>query len=135
MADLEAVRQAMADALNTLPEMRAWPQVPDQLQSPAAVIEPDEVDWSTAMQRGHDKWTMLVRILVGIANSRAAQIERDKHFGGVKDVKDALESHVPLKDGTVAHDVFVSRARKFDTWTFGESVYLGVEIVVDVYAA
>lgn len=135
MASLGEVRQAIADALNTIDGLRATATL-EQVQAPMAVVEPDRVDWRTAFQRGHDTWTILVRILIGTAANRAAEIARNEFFdaGGPKDVKDAIEGHVPLRDGTVAQDVFVAEARKFDTWEFSGVAYLGVEVVVDVYA-
>ena len=103
-------------------------------RSALGMIEPGEVDFRTSMQRGHDKWEMWVRVLIGTAFNEAAHKQRDEFFGGVKDLKDAIESHVPLRDGTAAQDVFVSRARKFDAWTYQGTAYLGVEFTVDVYA-
>lgn len=138
MADLEAIRDALGDAVETLSTASAVLTVQRrpgaQVHAPAVIIEPGEVDWRTSMQRGHDKWEMLLRILIGTAFTEAAHVERDAFFGGVRDIKDAIESHVPLRDGTAAQDVFVTRARKFDAWTYQGTSYLGVEVAVDVYA-
>lgn len=135
MAGLAEVRQAVADALNTIDGLRAT-AVLEQMQPPMAVVEPDRVDWRTAMQRGHDAWTLLVRVLLGMASQRAAELARNEFFdaGGPRDVKDVIEAHVPLRDATVAHDVFVAEARRFDAWEFSGVTYLGVEFVVEVYA-
>lgn len=136
MSNLAAVREAVADALNTVPGLNGYPRVPGQLSTPCAIVEPAEIDWSTAMQRGHDKVELVIRVLLGTALTEAAQLARDEFFdaGQPKDIKDAVESHVPLRDGSAAHDVFVARARKFDAWTYAGIAYLGVEFVVDVYA-
>lgn len=114
--------------------MAAHPDNPRQIHAPCAIVDVQDVDFRTAMQRGHEKWTLLVRYLCGTASLDAANTERDRVFGGSKDIKDAIEGHVPLRDGTAAHDVFVAEARRFDAWEYAGVTYLGVEFVVDVYA-
>lgn len=133
MADLAAIRQAIADALTAAGHV-AHPDSPEQLHPPAALVDVQDVDFRTAMQRGHEKWTFLVRYLCGTASLAGALKERTAVFGGAKDIKDAIEGHVPLRDGTAAHDAFVAEARRFDAWEYGGVTYLGVEFVVDVYA-
>lgn len=128
MADLAALRQQIADAINTLPDMRAWPYIPDQIQPPVVIVEPDSVDWSQgAFARGAEPWTFLVRILLGLAGGNvAAQKNRDEYLGGSHDIKDAIEANIPT--------AFVERAQKFDAWTYAENEYLGVEFPVYVVA-
>lgn len=128
MADLATLRQEIADAINTLPDIRAWPYIPDTPQPPLVIVEPDVVDWSQgAYQRGAEPWTFFVRALLSLAGGNvAAQKTRDEFFGGIRDIKAAIEANVP--------STFVSSARKFDAWTYAEIDYLGVEIVVEVIA-
>jgi hypothetical protein len=132
---LSTAREAMADAINTINGLKAHPRVPGQVHTPCAIVEPGEVDWRTAQQRGHDKWDILIRVLLGTVSNEAAQLARDEFFdrGGPKDIKDAIEAHVPLRDGTAAQDVFVAQARKFDAWTYAGVTYLGVEFLTEVY--
>lgn len=134
MADLAAVRQGIADAINALDGVTAYPRTPGTIHTPCVIVDTEEIDWRTAMGRGHDKITCLARVLIGMSSGEAAQVERDAYFGGVRDIKDAVESHVPLSDGTVAQGVFVSTARKFDSWQLADQLYLGVEILMEVYA-
>ncbi len=134
MADLAAVRAGLAAAINTTGGARAWAYPPDQVQAPAILIEPDEVDWRTAFGRGHEAWRFMVRILVATAHNTAAQKNRDTYFGGIADIKGAIEGYAPLKNGTVAASAFVSSARKFDAWKYAETTYLGVEVVVEIRA-
>jgi hypothetical protein len=133
MADLAAVRDAVADSMAGL-DVTVHPRLPDQLQTPCIVIEVDGVDWATAMGRGHELWTLLLRVLVGTVNNTAAQIERDTYFGGVRDVKDAVESYAPLKNGTAPASACCRTAQKFDGWEYAGIGYLGVEIVVEIRA-
>lgn len=128
MADLAAIRQQLADAMNTLPDIRAWPYIPDQIQTPTVIVEPDFVDWSEgAFARGAEPWSFLVRVLLSLAGGNVtAQKERDTYLGGLHDVKDAIQTAMP--------NAFVSSARKFDAWEYAGVQYLGVEVVVDVIA-
>jgi hypothetical protein len=134
MADLAAVRTGLADAINTLPGVRAWAYPPDQIQAPAILVEPDEVDWATAFGRGHEAWRFMVHVLISTVNNTASQKARDEFLGGISDLKDAIEGYMPLHDGTVAASVFVRSARRFNAWKYGETTYLGVEVVVEIRA-
>lgn len=134
MADLAAVRKALADACSTITGLTGYATNPGQLHPPAALVEPQEVDWRTAMGRGHDKWTFLVRVLVASTSNEAGQKARDEFFGTAKDIKDTIEAHAPLRGGAAAQDVFVAEARKFDAWEYNGTPYVGVEFVVEVYA-
>lgn len=133
MADLSAVRREVAQALDSVPGLRAWAQVPDQIHPPVAIVEPDSVDFRTAFKRGHDQWTLNVFVLIGTSSSRAAQIRRDEFFnaGGARDVKDAIEAH---DYGDAVQDLFVAEARGFNAYEFAGTTYLGVLFVLEVYA-
>lgn len=133
MADLAALRAAVADALSTVDGLTGHATNPGQLHAPCALVEPQDVDFTGAMMRGHDKWTFLVRVLCGSASNEAGQLARDAYFGTAKDIKDAIEGHLPLR-GEIAQDVLVRGARKFDAWEYSGVVYVGVEFVVEVYA-
>ena len=127
MADLSAIRDALGDAVDSLGDaaLRCSGAPAGSRPRPCVVIEPGECDWRTSMQRGHEKWDCSIRVLLGSTLNEAAHRERDQFFGGVRDLKDAIEGHVPLRDGTAAEDVFVARARKFDAWTYQGTTYLG----------
>ena len=129
MADLAALREQIADAANTgQPDPVILPYIPDQIQTPVGMVEPDYVDWSEgAFGRGAEPWSFLIRILFSLTGGNMeAQMARDEYLGGVRDIKDAVEAQIP--------NAFVSSARKFDAWTYAETDYLGVELVVDVIA-
>jgi len=133
MADLNLIRKTVALALEGL-DVPAYSHLPDQVQAPCIIVDVEGVDWATAMGRGHEAWTLLLRVLVGTVNNTAAQTERDTYFGGVRDIKDAIESFPSLKTGTVAAGTWCRNAQKFDGWEYAGIGYLGVEIVVEVRA-
>lgn len=134
MADLAVIRNAIGDALDDIEGIQVQRTPGAMVHPPCVVVEPGEVDFAEAFQRGHEKWEILVRVLIGTAFDSAAHQQRDEFFGGVRDIKDAIEGHVPLRDGTAAQDVLVRTARKFDAWVYQATSYLGVEFAVDVYA-
>lgn len=131
MADIAAIREAIANALNTLPDVRAHAHRPDTIQTPALIVEPVEVDFKHALGRG-ELWTFNVVALLGSVSNTAAQKLRDEYFGGIRDVYDVIEGHGPLNDGTVADDASVPRAESFDTLTVAGIDYVGVLIFVQV---
>ena len=129
MADLAALRQQIADAANTAqPDPVVLPYIPDQIQTPVGMVEPDYVDWDEGgFARGAEHWYFLVRILLSLAGGNVeAQIARDEFLGGARDIKDAIQAAMPNSS--------VSSARKFDAWTYAETEYLGVEFTVLVIA-
>ena len=130
MADLAALRQQIADAINAgLPDPIAMPYIPDQIQPPVAIVEPDYIDWDEGgMARGAEHWHFLVRVLLSLAGGNvAAQVARDEYLGGpARDIKDAIQAAMPNSS--------VSSARKFDAWEYAGSQYLGVEFAVLVIA-
>jgi hypothetical protein len=137
MADLSKIRQAIADAVNSLEGVTAWPMPPDMPNAPCAIVEPVDVSWdqqNATFGRGHEHWTMRIVVLIALASNTAAQVERDTYFGGIRDVKDAVEGWPTLHTGAAAQDVFVRTARRFDSWKYSDVAYLGVEIILDIRA-
>ena len=127
MADLQALAEQIADAINTVPEQNATAGIPDNINTPMVTVEPDLVDWTSGTYgRGFEPWSFLVRVLLGIGLNSETQKARNEYLGGSRDIKDAIEANVPSS--------FVSSARKFDAWTYANVEYLGVEFVVDVIA-
>ena len=131
---LAGAREAIAGAIKVT-GLNAYPRPGGQITPPCALVEPGEVDFRTALARGHDKWDLYVRVLLGTASAEAAQTARDDFFdrGSPVDIKNAIEDEVSLRDGTKAQDVFVASARKFDAWIYSGVTYLGVEFLVEVY--
>lgn len=126
MADLAAIRQTLADALNTLPDMNALPRRPGQINPPCWIVEPALVSWETSMARGVEQWTFDLWGLCGLAASEGADLQLEKWFGGIQDVKDAIQA-APLQ-------VFARQAERFDGIQIGNVVYLAVKVQTEVLA-
>lgn len=135
MADLQAVLDEIGVALNsTISNLQVLTNPQEMITPPTAQIEATAVDWGEAMNRGHEHWDVTVRVLVASASEQAAHLELYKYFGQAKDIKDAIESHIPLRDGTAAEDVFVRRASNFGLYQVSGVGYRGVEFSLEVYA-
>ena len=126
MADLAAIRETLADALNTLPDMNAYPRKPGTINPPCWIVEPALVSWETSMGRGVEQWSFDLWGLCGLASSEAAELQLEKWFGGIQDVKDAIQS-APLQ-------VFARQAERFDGIQIGQVTYLAVKVQTEVLA-
>lgn len=87
------VREGLATALQGIANLRVFDYVPDSLAPPAAVIEPVEVTWDQAMQRGLDYYKAYVLVIVGRVDERTASNRLDAYLNGsgASSVKTALE--------------------------------------------
>jgi hypothetical protein len=86
VATLTQVREALATLIqNNIPELAAYPRMVDMPNTPCAIIEPTESDFSTVMQRGEDCWYLLIYILCSRNDSDAAQAELDEFVAGSGD--------------------------------------------------
>lgn len=134
MANLETIVDALKEALSQVEGLHVT-TIPSNINAPAAQIAPAKVDFTGAMGRGHENWLIHVRILISIANQESAQAELFKYFGQAKDIKDLIESHVPLLDGTAAHAVFVREAEDYGRIYMVQGIeYRGIEFAVEVKA-
>lgn len=88
------VRAGLATALQQINNLRIFDYVPDSVAPPAAIIEPVEITWDDAMQRGLDHYKAYVLIIVGRVDERAASMRLDNYLtgSGSTSVKTALET-------------------------------------------
>lgn len=93
-----AVRAGLATALDTITGLRCFDNVPDSLAPPAAVVEPVEVNFDYAMQRGLDNYKAFVLVIVGRMSERSASDRLDAYLApsGAGSVKAALEADKTL---------------------------------------
>lgn len=99
-------------------------------------LDPEGVEYDTAMARGVDEWQLIVRGVVGLASDVGAQKNMDVWLSssGSRSVKAAIEADKTL--GGAAHDIHVTGAsglREYGT-SNGAAVYLGAEWAVRVLA-
>ncbi len=134
MANLETIVDALADALEQIEGLYVF-KVPAQVHTPCAQIVPQKVDFAGTMGRGCEDWEFVIRILISTASQSAAQDELFKYFGQAKDIKDVIENHRPLNDGSAADTVFVKTAEDYGRLYEVEGIpYRGIEFIVEVTA-
>jgi hypothetical protein len=82
MASLEAIRDAIATTLGGLGNLTAYDTVRDVANLPAVVAIPAEADFTVAMGRGVDTWTLDLLVLVSDREMDIAQDQLDGFVTG-----------------------------------------------------
>ncbi len=87
------VKTGIQTALDTIAGLRCFDNVPDALAPPAAVVEPIEVDFHSAMGTALTTYRAYILVIVGRMSERAAQDKLDSYLAttGAGSIKAALE--------------------------------------------
>lgn len=141
MADVRLLREGLAANLSTIPGIQVSPYILANPTPPCAYVSLGPVEYDKTMRRGHDDWTFVVYVIVGVAAPDVAsqqRLDRMLASSGAESVKEALESDPTL--GGSADDVHVVSATGPQTYE-RDAVqgatrvsYLGVEFTVAVMA-
>jgi len=93
-----AVRTGLSTALDTITGLRCFDYVPDSLSPPAAIVEPLEIEYGTAMANGLNRVTAYVLIVVGRMSDRSSQDRIDAYVNttGASSVVAAIEADPTL---------------------------------------
>jgi len=132
MADLSAIRQALADKMGNVYGLRSSATMPDAPRPPQAVILPDRIEYDLDMSRGADMFFFLVTVIVGRADDRAAQNNLDRFVSGTDSIKAAIEADMTL--GGVVNFARVTEMTNYRQINVGDTIYLGAEFEVEVVA-
>lgn len=134
MADLEALRQGVADRIATISGLNASPQVQTNPGLPTAYVVPDSADYHVQMGTGTD-WFLIVELQVGMVSDIGGQKLLDKFLSstGADSIKAAVEGDKTL--GGIAEDTLVRGFRDYGMFARaqGDQV-LGARISVWVLA-
>lgn len=108
------VRAGLGTALDTITGLRVFDYVPDSLSPPAAVVEPLEVDYDEAMNRGLDFYRAFILVIVGRMSDRSSQDRLDAYVtgSGASSVKAALETDRTLGGACSTLQVTSARPRE-----------------------
>lgn len=108
------VRTGLGAALDTITGLRVFDYVPDSLSPPAAVVEPLEVDYDEAMNRGLDFYRAFILVIVGRMSDRSSQDRLDAYVAGsgASSVKAALEANRTLGGACSTLQVTSARPRE-----------------------
>lgn len=133
MADLEAIHDGLATALDTISGLRICSV--DKISPPAAVVGEVEIEFDLAMGRGLDEMTWRVRVYASRADDRSGLTKLNGYLAGSgsSSVKAALESDRTL--GGVCQMLRVERVDGYGVYEVAGMQYLGAEFTVRVYAS
>jgi hypothetical protein len=113
--------------------LRVSETIPDQPNPPMAVISLETVNYDQTFQRGMSEYQFTVSVLAGRVSERNAQARLDSYIDpGSATIKNAIESDRSL--GGKVFDVRVSEMSNIGAVNLGETVYLGADFSVQVYA-
>lgn len=134
MAEMSAIRTALATKIGNISGLRTAATVPDQVNPPIAVIIPERVTYDEAYARGLVVYTFIVQVVVGKVSERSAQNRLDGFVNptGATSIKAAIEA-----DKSLGGVVFDSRVTEMTTYTvvqIGDIAYLSCEFRVTVLA-
>ena len=92
------VRTAIGVALDTIAGLRTFDYVPDSLAPPAAVVEPLEVDYDEAMNKGLEFYRAYILVIVGRMSDRSSQDRLDAYVtsSGASSIKAKVEADPTL---------------------------------------
>jgi hypothetical protein len=96
------------------------------------MVIPERIEYDLTAQRGVDRYIFNVQVLVSRADDRAAQNNIDPYITGPTSVKEAMFADPTL--GGAAQTSRVTDLRSYGQVLYGETLYLGAEFVVEVFA-
>jgi hypothetical protein len=131
---LKDIRAGIAKNIrDNIPGLRVSETIPDQPNPPMAVISLESTNYDQTFQRGMTEYNMTISVLAGRVSERHAQARLDSYIDpGPSTLKNAVESDKTL--GGAAFDVRVSEMSNIGAVNLGETVYLGADFSVQVYA-
>lgn len=128
--NLKDVMDQVAAQVDTITDLRVYPFPPDALAPPAAVVSwPETYDYDATYQRGMDRLTLPVVLVVGKPNDRST-VERLGAYAdgnGPKSVKAVVEA------GTyTAFEAVRVMSVEFDVVTIGGTDYMAALFSLDI---
>lgn len=131
------VRNLIAARLSSIPKLRGHGYVPGQFSPPAAIVGLPRIAYDETFQRGTDRHTYTVWVVVARQTDRTSEQQVAAYLSatGAQSVKAALRADKTL--GGAVSDLHVVRGEPVD-FRFGEAgqeqVYVGAEFEVVVIA-
>jgi hypothetical protein len=135
MASLTDLREGLAANLASIPGLAESAYLLSNPTPPAAEVQPGEIDYLGAFQRGMDTWNFVVRVFVGATTDKGAQKRLDQMLesSGRYSVKAALEQDCQL-DGA-CDDLVITGCSGYRIYSReGGAGVLGAEWQVQVIA-
>lgn len=128
------IRTGLATRLATIPGLRTYSYMPDQINPPVAVAGPVSVTYDQAFNRGHDDLVWEVMVFVSRADEKAAQEAMDAYcdYNGTYSIKAAIEGDATL--GGAVINARVTDLSSYETLAVGEVQYLAATFRISIIA-
>lgn len=132
--DLAAVMDAIAVNLSAVTGLRCYGWPTDNVAPPAGIVGyPADIEFDLTFQRGSDRATFPVWVLVGKAYDRASRDLVAAYIAGVDDVKEALDGDLPVDMTPTVQSCRVTDCR-IEVVPVGGVDYLAARFELDVIA-
>ena len=132
---ITAIRQGIEANLETISGFRAYSEIPENPQTPCAVVTLNNIDYDLAFQKGLTEFSFTITVIVGRFSVVQAQQNLNDYANnsGAKSIKTAIESDRTLSGSAV--DVRLVSMNSISALDLNDgNNYLGMEFSVTVYA-
>lgn len=123
MSALDDIRTALKTALATCADLNGYEVAPAQVNVPAAIVAPEGVEYSTDFDGGAT-YTFPIQFLASLGDWGTAQRQLDAYVAHDGSAVDAIHA------ATV--EARVVRMDQYGLTTYGDTNYLGCQVVVEV---
>ena len=131
MADITALRNALATNLATISGLRTAAEIPDNPSPPIAIVALENIDYDQAFKNALSIYNFNIMVIVGRAAEREAQ-RRLNAYCAASGVKSAVESDKSLSGN--AYDCRVTGVTSIGSLQLNDQTYLAADFQVAVYA-
>jgi len=133
-ATVSEVAAGLKTRLATIPGLRVFDYLPDQINPPMAISTLDSISYHNAMSNGDPQMQFSITVVLGRINERTATANLDGYTSatGATSVRAAIEADRTL--GGVANTCIVTGASNIRPAVQADAVYLTVDFEVTVYA-
>jgi hypothetical protein len=134
--DLAAIMDAIAANLETITGLRVFAYTPETVAPPAAIVGyPERITYDLTYQRGADRATFPIWIVVGLLYTKGARDELSTYLsaGAVGEIKAALDGRLPVDDTPTVQVANVVDAAP-DVIRFNNTPFLAAKLQLDVIA-
>jgi len=131
--DIKAVREEIGVKLGAIAGLRVFHYSVDKIPPPGAIVGlPELIDFDESYDRGSDKFTLPLWVMVARADARAAEAELSAYLNGsgAKSVKAAVDD-TNVNTYTSCDTVTVTTGVP-GSYTSGGVDMLGVEFTLDI---
>lgn len=127
---ISGVMDELGSALESIAGLRVSPYWADRITPPAAVVAwPDPLTYDEAYDRGSDRASFLVFVMVGRVDSRSARDQLSEYADGAgpKSVKQAIDGWA-----ATAYDVATVQRVEFGSIAVAGTDYLAATFTIDI---